>query len=200
MNPTGPPKQFRAAPRWLAAACDLHATLASEFSDPAGGFFRTPAQHEVLLAREKPLQDGAEPCGNSVAALTLLRLAAHTGDDDYRIQAEGILRAAGSILEQAPQALGQMLLALDWLDGSPREVVILRPDGGDDSPLLAELQKRFLPELAVVRAELSRADESALARGRGLIAGKPAAYVCRQGACGLPTSDPQELGRQLDQV
>src|SRR5205807_571743 len=58
--------------RWLAAARSLHEALAQRFAHPDGGFFRTPAEHEALLAREKPAYDGAEPTGNSVAALTLL--------------------------------------------------------------------------------------------------------------------------------
>ncbi|HWP66165.1 MAG TPA: hypothetical protein VNO26_09655, partial [Candidatus Limnocylindria bacterium] len=40
----------------------------------AGGFFMTSDDHETLLVREKPGSDGAEPSGNSVAALNLLRL------------------------------------------------------------------------------------------------------------------------------
>ncbi|TMA22962.1 MAG: thioredoxin domain-containing protein [Deltaproteobacteria bacterium] len=70
--------------RWLRGAISLHAALAERFADPQGGFFRTPTQHETLLAREKPSYDGAEPTGNSIAALTLLRLAEITGDAGYR--------------------------------------------------------------------------------------------------------------------
>src|SRR5437867_1006903 len=64
--------------RWLERARALHEALAKRFAEPEGGFFRTPGDHEALLAREKPAYDGAEPTGNSVAALTLLRLEAMT--------------------------------------------------------------------------------------------------------------------------
>ena len=53
-------------PRRLQTAVRLHEALARRFADPAGGFYRTPADHEALLAREKPAYDGAEPTGNSL--------------------------------------------------------------------------------------------------------------------------------------
>src|SRR5207253_2627482 len=82
---------------------------------------------EALLAREKPGYDGAEPTGNSVAALTLLRLEALTGEAGWREQAEKLLRSFGSLLAGAPAALGEMLLAVDFLLAEPREVVLVRP-------------------------------------------------------------------------
>ena len=43
-----------------------------------GGFFMTGNDHEALIVREKPVYDGAEPSGNSVAVLNLLRLGEFT--------------------------------------------------------------------------------------------------------------------------
>ncbi len=183
---------------YLDAARALQATLKAEFADESGGYYRTPTQHEKLLAREKPLQDGAEPCGNSVAALTLLRLEALTGEASYRQEAEGILRSAASILEQVPAALGQMLLAVDFLTGDPLEIVLVRPDGGDDAALFGELARRFLPNAVVMRISPASSVDLPLARERGPIAGKAAAYVCRRGACGLPVTSEGDLARQLD--
>ena len=190
-------------PRWLEEARGLHEVLRRDFRDEAaGGYFRTPRDHEVLLAREKPLQDGAEPCGNSVAALTLLKLEAITGDASFREEAEGILRASATVLEQYPQVLGQMLLALDWIHGDPLEIVLVRPDGTGDAALFAEVSSRFLPASVVVRTtetaakgELAKA--TPLVRDRGPIDGKAVAYVCRKGACGLPATDAAALAAQL---
>src|SRR6185295_191688 len=110
--------------RWLTTAISLHDELERRFAHPEGGYYRTPADHEALLAREKPAYDGAEPTGNSVAALTLLRLASLTGgspaapptggpepkvkalEDRFREQAEKLLRSCGALLAGAPAALG----------------------------------------------------------------------------------------------
>ena len=49
------------------------------FADSNGGFFLTPSDQEVLIVRKKEAQDGAVPCGNSIAILALLNLADITG-------------------------------------------------------------------------------------------------------------------------
>lgn len=36
-----------------------------------------------------------------------------------------------------------------------------------------------------------------LVEGKGSFGGKPAAYVCRDGACKLPITDPEALAREL---
>jgi uncharacterized protein len=184
--------------RWLATARVLHETLARRFAHPDGGFFRTPADHEALLAREKPAYDGAEPTGNSVAALTLLRLEALTGDANFREQAEKLLRSFGALLGGAPAALGEMLLALDFHLSQPREVVLVRPPGRDDRELLDVVRKRFAPWQALVRHEEGSAPATPLAQDRPAQKGLPTAYVCVKGACQLPVTDPQALGALLE--
>src|SRR5256714_13153385 len=182
--------------RWLATARRLHQTLEQRFAHPDGGFFRTPSDGEELLAREKPGYDGAEPTGNSVAALTLLRLEAITGEARWREAAERVLRCFGALLAGAPGALGEMLLAVDFALAEVKEIVLVRPRGGDDGRLLDVLRARFLPHSVVVRAE-EGATEPALARDRPALRGLPTAYVCVRGACQLPVTDPDELGKSL---
>jgi uncharacterized protein YyaL (SSP411 family) len=183
--------------RWLEKARSLHEALAQRFADPEGGFFRTPADHEALLAREKPAYDGAEPTGNSVAALTLLRLEAITTAAGYREQAERLLRSFGSLLAGAPAALGEMLLAVDFLLGEAREVVLVRPRNGSDAPLLDTVRARFAPSQVLVRHEEGATAATPLAEERPAQGGKATAYVCVRGACKLPVTEPAELDNLL---
>jgi len=179
--------------RWLGEARALHEQLEARFADREnGGYFRTPSDGEELLAREKPGYDGAEPTGNSVAALTLLRLEAITGEARWREAAERVLRCFGALLAGAPGALGEMLLAVDFALAEVKEIVLVRPRGGGDAPLLDALRARFLPQSVLVRAE-EGATEPALARDRPTLRGQPTAYVCRRGACQLPVTSPDEL-------
>ncbi len=183
--------------RWLGEARALHEELEARFADrDNGGYFRTPSDGEELLAREKPGYDGAEPTGNSVAALTLLRLEAITGEARWREAAERVLRCFGALLAGAPGALGEMLLAVDFALGEVKEIVLVRPRGGGDAPLLDVLRTRFLPHSVLVRAE-EGATDPALARDRPALRGQPTAYVCVRGACQLPVTAPDELAKLL---
>jgi uncharacterized protein YyaL (SSP411 family) len=183
--------------RWLQAARDLHDALARRFPDADGGFFRTPSDHEQLLAREKPAYDGAEPTGNSVAALTLLRLEAVTGEAKYRDQAEALLKSFGALLAGAPVALGEMLLAVDFLLDEAKEVVLVRPQDRSDEPLLLAIRPRFSPSQVLIRHQDGAPPATPLARDRPAKDGKPTAYVCIRGACQLPVTDAAELDKLL---
>ena len=84
--------------------------------------------------------------------------------------------------------------------GPPKEVVLVSPTG-DAGALGGKLRTLFAPH--VVRVVTTDADAPELEKLLPPLAGKralqdgPTAYVCRQGACELPTSDPDVLGRQL---
>src|SRR5438445_4563117 len=58
-----------------------------------GGFFSTAAGDATLLMRMKDDYDGAEPSGNSIAILNLLRLAQMTDRKDFRDRAEKAVHA-----------------------------------------------------------------------------------------------------------
>ena len=47
-------------------------------------------------------------------------------------------------------------------------------------------------------AENGRAYEMPLLAERGMVDGKPTAYVCQNYVCQLPVTDPQALAEQLD--
>jgi hypothetical protein len=184
--------------RFLQAAQALARTIARHFADPEhGGFFATADDAEVLLSREKPDRDGAEPSGNAVHAENLVRLALVLDDGQYRQQAEGTFRAFGQILQAHPHALAELALALD-LDEHARELVIVRPPAGPDADgrqLLAVLRRRFVPARVVVWRADDDADEvlPPVARGRRAAAGRVTVYVCEQGTCRLPSTTSREL-------
>jgi hypothetical protein len=193
-------------PRWLQEAIALDAVLARQYEDQQnGGFFMTSDDHEVLLAREKPGYDGAEPSGNSVQALNLLRLHELTTNDSYRRRAERTLRAFGAALERAPAALSEMLLAVDFHTDTPKEIVIVAPDSRSQAePFLARLRGNFLPNRVVsVVAANSLAEHAKLVplhEGKIPRGGKTTAYVCEQRVCALPTSDPATFAKQIATV
>ena len=71
-------------PAHLDFAIELAEAMIAKFYDPAnGGFWQSPAGTNDLILRVKDDYDGAEPSGNSVATLALLKLAAITGRDGF---------------------------------------------------------------------------------------------------------------------
>ncbi len=193
--------------RWLVEAIDLDRVLEKSYEDKsAGGFFLTSSEQEKLLAREKPSHDGAEPSGNSVQVMNLLRLNEFTTDDRYRQRAERVLGAFGDVLEKAPAALSEMLLAVDFHLCTPKEVVIVAAGSrASAEPLLARFRSIFLPNriLAVVPEGEELANQARvipLVEHKVAQEGKATAYVGERGVCELPTTAPDVFARQLKKV
>ncbi len=190
--------------RWLREAIALDAVLEQHYEDREnGGFFLTGDDHEALLAREKPAYDGAEPSGNSVEALNLLRLYEFTTNENYRRRAERTLQAFGDVLNSSPTSLSEMLLAVDFELDSPKEIVVVAPGSrAEAEALLGPLRTRFVPNrILTAVVEGAQLDEQAavvpLLEEKRAIGGRPTAYVCENRVCELPTSDPAVFGRQL---
>jgi uncharacterized protein YyaL (SSP411 family) len=138
--------------------------------------------------------DGAEPSGNSIAALALLRLSRLTHDEALRESAERTLQAFSQRLSGAPSAVPQMLAAYLYSTDLPRQVVVAGPP---DNELLKYARRRFLPEWEVIPAKPdARTLMPELAEMRP-VNGKAAAYVCENFACQLPVTEVDRLGELL---
>jgi len=191
--------------RWLDGAIRLDGILEEHYEDTEdGAFYLTSDDHEQLLARQKPAYDGAEPSGNSIAVMNLLRLGEFTTDDRYRQRAERALSAFERILATDPTALSRMLPAVEFHHAKPKEIVIVTRGGRSQAePFLSRLRRSFVPNriLAVVEegdeldalAQLVPLVEYKVARD-----GEATAYVCENGICELPTIDPEVFERQIN--
>ena len=167
--------------RYLHAAIEVADALIREFLDrERGGFWQS--RDEDLILRMKDDHDGAEPSGNSVAALALLRLSAITDRDDYRQVAGQCLESFSGRLEQMPWAMPLMLLALDLHLDPPRRIVL---HGDPASPagtrLLAAVHSVYQPNCVVRRDDASRLSPA------------PFASLCTATACRETTGDPERI-------
>jgi hypothetical protein len=186
--------------RWLAAARELADEMLRLFWDAsAEAFFDTGTDHEALIVRPRNLFDSAVPCGTSVAADVLLRLALLTGEGaDERI-AVAAIRPVAPLMSRHPSGFGRFLAALDFHLGPPVEVALVWPGGSDGAaPLAREVFGRYLPRRVVAGAVEGEAADLPLLAGKSARDGRPTAYVCERYVCQAPTTDPAELGRQLD--
>ena len=187
-------------PGWLKFALELQGQMDALFWDnESGGYFTVTGHDSNILLRLKEDNDSAEPAASSVTALNLARLAAIRNDGELLARAKKTVNAFARQLAHFPSALPQMLVAFDFLEGSPRQIVIA---GDSDSPetkaLLAEVHRHFLPNKVLLLADGASGqrylgEKNEAIRAMSMVGGKPAAYVCENFACKAPVTDVDEL-------
>lgn len=186
------------SPRWFSAAVRLADTILTSFPDPSGGFYDTAQGQEALIARPKTIQDHATPSGNALAAELFLRLYAFTGDDRYRVAAEGPLLAIQDTAARYPTAFAAWLCALDTALGPQTQLALV---GAPDEPavrgFLEIVRRDYRPRLVVAAGDGTTQGAPQLLIGREKLGGKAAAYLCRGFVCKLPATTAPELERQL---
>ncbi len=168
-----------------------------------GAFFSTAADDHRLVLRVKEDYDGAEPSGNSVAVMNLVRLARMTNRAAFGESAQRTLAAFASRLSLAPVAIPQMLTACEFLLGEPREIILAgQHDSAEMRALLRELHTRFVPSRVVLLVD-SVETQQALAAGipsiqsMNPLEGRARAYVCRNYTCRLPVTEPAEFAELI---
>ena len=189
--------------RWLDEAQRVADGMIALFWDQEDQvFYDTGKDHETLLVRPRDIFDNAAPCGSSVAADALMRLALLTGNEEYRNFAAAVLRSMGPMLSQYPNGMGRWLAALDFYLSEPKEIAIV---GSKDSPevkaMVEVIHGQYLPNRVLAATEQgdpAGSHSMPLLRHRTMVSGAPAAYVCHNYVCQLPVTDPGDLARQLE--
>ena len=190
---------------FILAAIDLSERMIAEFRDEEdGGFYFTGSDHESLIARPKDAIDNATPASNAMAATALLRLAALTGRADFEEAGAGALKSARGLIERAPSAAGQSLIALDFHLGPPREAaVIAGDDPAEYRAVLAAIGERFEPGLVVAPAAEPPAERLVkavpLLESRRSVEGRATTYVCERFACKAPVVGVEGTIRALEE-
>jgi len=190
--------------KYLTQAFEWQKKQNALFWDPAeGGYFSTTDRDPSVILRLKDDDDGAEPSGNSISILNLLRLSQMTDNTDFHKKADQSLSLFAARLQRAPQAMPQMLVAFDFNLASPKQIVIAgSPDAPDTRAMLREVNEHFIPHKILLLAD-GGAGQTALARYLDFIKtvkpieGQATAYVCEDYVCQRPTPDRATLNKQL---
>jgi uncharacterized protein len=181
-------------PKHLDFAIALADSMIAKFYDQTDGGFWQSAGASDLILRIKEDYDGAEPSGNSVATLALLKLSVITDKPEYKKAAEGTLRLFADRLQRLPQAVPYMLLAFDYSLEEPKRVVIA---GDATKPetrsLLRAAHSIYQPGKAVLgNSGAVEAFAKTLPAKDG-----PTAYLCTGTACQPPTREVAKLKELL---
>jgi uncharacterized protein YyaL (SSP411 family) len=188
--------------RWIDRAVQLMDVVLAKFADPAGGFFYTASDHEQLIARTKELTDSSTPSGNALAATALLRLGKLLGRRDYLDAVETTLATAVPVMQRAPLATGQMLLALGRYLGPSHELVLVGDFAGAETQAAIKLiRSAFLPRCVVAARDTGSVRNSShldpLFAGKSSTGGKPVLYICQDFACQAPAEGLAAIKSQL---
>jgi uncharacterized protein YyaL (SSP411 family)/aryl-alcohol dehydrogenase-like predicted oxidoreductase len=171
-----------------------------DFSDAQqGGFFTASKDHESLILRSREGPDGATPSGNAVAASVLARLSFHFAREDFREAAAGAIRAYGRQIARYGRAFAKSLCVVDLMLHGPVELAFIGSPGETGyEALRAEVNRRYLPARIIAHHDPQGPDpDHPLTKGKSLVAGKAALYVCRNFTCQAPVTDPAAVGAAL---
>jgi hypothetical protein len=166
-----------------------------------GGYFFAAKDTDGLVARPKTAADSAVPAGNGTLVGVLCRLALLTGEEAYRRRAEAILETFSGEIGRNFFPLATLLNNVELL-AKPFQIVLVG-ESGDASfdALRRAVYHASLPNRVVISVPPGGSlPSNHPASGKGLIDGKPAAYVCEGPVCSLPITEPQTLLETLARV
>ncbi len=186
--------------RWLQWAVKLQAKMDELFWDvERGGYFNSRASDPTVIVRLKEDYDGAEPASNSVAALNLLRLDWMLDLAGARDKALKTIEGLRSQWSRVPQALPQLLCALELALTDPRTVVLAgEPGAADFQALVGVLHEKLGLRRALLCADGGEGQQWMAGRRPYLaemksIRGGTVAYVCENFSCQRPITSVDEL-------
>jgi len=180
----------------------LERTLADFLDVETGSFFNTASEHDDLIMRYRDGADGATPSANAVAAHALARLSYHLDRVELRHAAVAAIKAFGPLISRFPRAFATTLCAVDFLLEGPVEIAFVgKKRAADRAALQRAVAEHYLPNRVVSAHDPEIDDGSAelpLLRGKGLVEGRAALYVCREFACLAPITDPAAVAAALE--
>ena len=196
---------------WLQWAERLQAAMDARFWDDArGGYFNSAAGATDVILRLKEDYDGAEPAPSSVAAMNLLRFEGFLSKPatdgpalPFRIRALRTLFEFMPRWHEQPQAMPQMMCALELALEPPRHLALAGDPGAADFRALAAVARAELsPRRALVGLDGGAGQAWLAARAPWLaemkpIGGHATAYLCEDYACQAPVTNPEELKKLL---
>jgi uncharacterized protein YyaL (SSP411 family) len=184
--------------KWLRLAVDLQEKQNSVFGDKNGGFFNTNGQDHSVFLRFKDDYDGAEPSGNSVSAMNLLRLSQLTNKTSYTNQAHNLFAVFSEGLNRSPFGRPYLVSALDFSTTKPMQIILVGDiKNKDTKAMLAVIHNIYLPNTTVITAnpESRPFFEPRMETFKYLVQidHKTTAYICENYTCRKPVNNPAEL-------
>ena len=166
--------------------------LNTRYAGPDGILFMTPEAGRDIPLRLAPLADEATPNANGLHAAALVRMAAMTGEDQYKDRADRLFEAAQGGMMRYPLGHCSLFNAFDLhLNGV--EIVL----AGRQTQALARAALA-LPYVDRTVTTTALLPDTPLAREQERIAAEGAAFICRGQICSAPAREPDALRAALE--
>jgi uncharacterized protein YyaL (SSP411 family) len=154
----------------------------------------------VLGTRRKPFQDSPTPAGNSMAAITLTRLYAYTGDSRYQDQARKALELLTGAAGQFGIFAATFGLAASIFSVSHSEIVVVGEDELAEE-LYARATASSQADKSVLKLTFNQATETNLPPSLAatipqlpaIKQNKTCVIVCSEGSCKPPAHTMEQL-------
>ena len=160
-------------------------------------YYLTAADAEGLVIRPAATTDEATPNHNAVAAQNLIRLAALSGDDSWRDEADRLIAAVAPLIAENLYMHMATLNAID-LRLRSAEIVVTGQGTGAQALLAAARRLPPLDRIVLHAASAEALPSTHPARDKLDAARDPQAFVCVGETCSLPITDASALPEAID--
>ncbi len=191
-------------PQWLSWAVDLTSRQFELFWNKKQEFFFDSVTDPSVKIRMRAQYDSAEPAGNSVAALNLIRLGQLQNNSQWQKIARQLIESFSTVINRYPPALPLMLTAWQQSNTKPTQVIIAGKRNAEDTrALFSVVNKQFDPARLVLLMDGAE-NQDYLTQNLPFLANmvpinnKATAYVCAEFTCKIPVREPAELRKQLN--
>ena len=189
--------------RLLQKARTLANVMLDRFQPASGQPFQlTPRAQTSAIPVRTVLEDGVTPAGNSVALVSLQRLARLSEDARFKKEAGSIRQQLAVRLQKQWATSPELLHAWDYEPDRMLEVIVVgQRHHPETQSLLQEVRRRLIPGLVLVFINPDHTVDAQawpLLSGRRALQGKPTAYVCGTRFCRIPVHHAKALAGQLD--
>jgi len=186
----------------LLWAKELQSTQDKLFWDTKNhGYFYSKADAANVIIRLKEDHDGAEPCGNSVAAANLLLLSEYFDDNSFKTTAKKLFRFFSGT-NPFGYALPEMMSSLLLFDSGLTTVTVVGPDTAETMKLLDAARDFYVPGLVIIH--LVPGSEHLLTKQSSseyqMVDDRATAYLCNRGTCEPPITSAEKLCEKLSKT
>ncbi|MDH4348727.1 MAG: hypothetical protein OEW17_07970, partial [Gemmatimonadota bacterium] len=180
---------------WLAWSVAIMDRCWRDYQDPEGGLYDTASGtgDGLLPTRLTPIEDAPSPSPNGVAAITMARLGAQTGDPKWAERRDAIVTPFAGAAPQLGVHGATLARALSWAALPESHLVIIEGKSADDEATARAMHQ------AALRCPLPRRVVRFVKQGTGVPLGLPAAlrtmavagretraYACSGSTCQAP--------------